>query len=782
MAKATNVKVDLQSGTDRTAYATWTWTKKNTDNYSVVWYYSTGDGVWFIGTESTVTAKQSVYSAPGNATKVKFKVKPISKLKVVNDKETTYWTASWSTQVQYNFSTSNPPSIPAVPLVTINKYVLLAEVDDYDSSTLAIEFQVVKDNAIIFSNGKASKITNHASFSCNITAGSQYKVRCRSIGKNENSGWSEYSTNIGTIPYTPNGITKCVSTSISSVRVEWSPVSLATTYDVEYTTNKNYFDSSNQTQSITVNSVVNYAEISGLESGKEWFFRVRAANSQGESGWCSPKSIIIGKIPAAPTTWSTTTTAVVGNTVTLYWIHNSEDGSNQTNAQLELNVNGTVQVITLTPTVIDGENSNSGSYILNTTVYTEGAKIKWRVRTKGIINQYGDWSVQRAIDIYAPPTLQMTMGDGNIWFWDTFNFNIDTIYTADGMIDAVTNVLLHFPYFIKMVAGPASQQAIGYSVSITATEAYETLDQTGKKMWINEGEVIYTKNIDRRDNDVTVYLNASEIDLENNITYKVDCLVSMDSGLTATASDTFIVNWEDQEYEPDAEIGYDKEKYVAYIRPFCVDDEDNLIDDILLSVYRREFDGTFVELAKDIENLSNTYITDPHPSLDYARYRIVAISKTTGSISYYDAPGYPVGEIGAIIQWNEEWTSFDTLNEDAEEKPTWSGSLLRLPYNIQVSDSHDQDVSLVEYIGRKHPVSYYGTQLGETRQLNVDIVKTDEDTLYAIRRLAIWMGDVYVREPSGSGYWAQIKVSYSQKYKELTIPISFDITRVDGGV
>ena len=92
------------------------------------------------------------------------------------------------------------------------------------------------------------------------------------------------------------------------------------------------------------------------------------------------------------------------------------------------------------------------------------------------------------------------------------------------------------------------------------------------------------------------------------------------------------------------------------------------------------------------------------------------------------------------------------------------------------------DVELVEYAGRKRPVSYYGTQLGESATWRVDIDKKDEDTLYALRRLAIWPGDVYVREPSGSGYWANITVSFSQTHKELVIPVSLDIKRVEGGV
>ena len=201
----------------------------------------------------------------------------------------------------------------------------------------------------------------------------------------------------------------------------------------------------------------------------------------------------------------------------------------------------------------------------------------------------------------------------------------------------------------------------------------------------------------------------------------------------------------------------------------------------MLSVYRREFDGSFTELGTGLDNSKGTFITDPHPALDYARYRVIAITKSTGAISYYDVPGYYIGCKAVIIQWNEDWTNFDTYSEDLSEQQPWSGSLLKLPYNIDVSDSHDPDISFAEYIGRKHPVSYYGTQLGETSSWSVEIPKEDVDTLYALRRLAIWMGNAYVREPSGSGYWASVKVSFSQTHCEITIPVTLDITRVEGG-
>lgn len=215
---------------------------------------------------------------------------------------------------------------------------------------------------------------------------------------------------------------------------------------------------------------------------------------------------------------------------------------------------------------------------------------------------------------------------------------------------------------------------------------------------------------------------------------------------------------------------------------YCEVQKSTIIEDVTLSVYRREFDGGFTEIATDIDNTKNTFVTDPHPPLDYARYRIVARSNSTGAINFYDVPGHPVGCTSIIIQWDEEWSSFDNWTEDLQVEPPWTGSLLELPYNIDESDSVNPDVTMVKYIGRKRPVTYYGTQLGETTSWSTTVDKNDTETLYALRRLSIWTGDVYVRSPSGTGYWAHVKPSYSLKHCDVTIPVTLEITRVEGGI
>lgn len=813
----------IQSGTDNTLYASWDWNQSNTDHYEVEWYYDSGDYIWFVGNKSTTEDRQSLYTIPDNADRVRLRVKPVSKKHTVDNRETSYWTAEWCTYQKHEVS-DNPPTKPGVPTVSLDKYKLTADLENLDVNATSIEFQIVKNDTSVFKTGTAKIITNSTSYSCTVDAGAEYKVRCRSVRDSLKSDWSEYSSNISTIPSVPTAITSCKATSESSVYLEWPAVKTATSYDVEYTTKKAYFDNTDQTTTKT-GIELNHFELIGLESGEEYFFRVRAVNNSGNSGWSGIQSVVIGKKPAAPTTWSSTTTVITGEDLTLYWVHNAADGSSQTFAEVELTIGDAIETYTVKNSTEEEEKDKTSSYKVDTKEYPEGTKMFWRVRTAGITKTYGEWSVQRSVDIYAPPTLSLSVTD------------------IDGN---ALETLTSFPFYVYALAGPNTQVPIGYHLSIVSNDIYETVDNVGNTKTVNKGEKVYSKYFDISD-PLLVEFSPANVNLDNNMSYTVVCTVAMNSGLTAEGTSPFTVGWTDILCRPNAEISVDKDGLVTHIRPYCeeqqvvfyrvkyesgkyvtTDEEVDvfeglplepsayypdefvytttgekvfsgtttlgvdiyycivtktiLVKDLILSVYRREFDGTFTEIATGLYNSKSTFVTDPHPALDYARYRIVAIAEGTGAVSYYDVPGYPIGEPAIVVQWDEAWSRFDTSSEDAMEQPAWSGSLLKLPYNVDVSSSTKTDKALIEYIGREHPVSYYGTQLGETATWNAVFDKSDKETLYTLRRLARWKGDVYVREPSGSGYWASIEVTFPQKHLELTVPVTFNITRVEGGM
>lgn len=916
---------NLLSTDDRTLLCTWSWSKESTtESYKIIWEYATLDGVWFIGEDSDITvdkdyyqsSRYSTYTIPDNTSAVRFRIKPIAETKKVTTTSTTKtstgskigdkltnggyettatsesevpkWTAGW--EVSKTYTVSDPISPPSAPSVEIDEiHRLTASLEELDvpagnAKSYRVVFQVVYSSYMPFSVSDPLPIDtnfNKVSYVRHINPGYEYKVRCKFTRNGLQSDWSPFSEAVRAYPSAPSSIIQCRLSGQNSdgysVYLEWSKVECATSYEIEYTTHKEYFDNGGDTTTATTPDASAKYTIYKL-SGGEYFFRVRAVNEKGSSDWSEIKSVNVGEPPAAPTTWSSTTTVVTGEPLTFYWVHNAEDGSSQTFAELEVSIDGVpiTPNITVENTDDPDEKDKTSFYIFDTSEYSVGAQISWRVRTAGVTNAYGDWSILRVVDIYAPATLALSMLD------------------SDG---AAIETLDSFPFYIKGVAGPNTQAPVGYHLSITANESYETVDQIGNTRVVSEGEQLYSKYFDIND-ILMVEMSAGNIDLENGISYTVSCIVSMNSGLIAESELTFSVSWTEVQYQPNAEITVDPNTLAASIRPYCeapsstyykvtessgkytvttesittelldsvytttgeevlvgaysdgteltycikyVDDagapitptryrvdkvgdsyftttnelnkssiqkiysetgeevslgivsggsefyyssvaSGNLIQDVTLSVYRREYDGRFTEIATGVSNTPNTFVTDPHPALDYARYRIVATSISTGAVSYYDLPGYPTGGKAVIIQWSEDWSYFDVNGDDISTQPGWSGSLLKLPYNIDVANNTDPDVTLVKYVGRRNPVGYYGTHVGETATWNVEIEKSDTETIYALRRLGIWAGDVYVREPSGTGYWANIKVSFSQKHLELTIPVTLNITRVEGGI
>ena len=581
--------------------------------------------------------------------------------------------------------------------------------------------------------------------------------------------------------------------------------------------------------------------VADIPVGATYLARVKSVNSDAESKYSNIMNFILGTESEAPTTWSSSTSVGIGEPLRLYWVHNSTDGSKESSAHINftnLSTNDsaiatirktssntiasiaadnkiTVQTIrnynphlskytdnrTLEPGtivrttslnfvfvevedeeitshfIIDTDGSRYGGTGFPYNFY-DGNKFTWKVQTAGVLLNsdkslnYGEWSIERTVDVYAPPTLEIAL------------------YKNDGEYLDDENPLRTLPFkAVLSVGNTTNQTPTGYYVSVVAANDHMIVDEVGNEKAILAGTKVFSRYYDSTETSKEIEFKAKDLSLTDGETYYVYCSVAMSSGLVAEArSNDFVVGWVyGSGYYPSVEIGVDKDTLTSRIRVWA----QNAPETVQLFVYRINHDGTFIELETDSDdpesgllNTGSVWITDPHPGLDYARYRVVARDPDTGVIQYMDA-SKDVREKSVVIQWDEEWQTIDLSDGDTVMKNaglTYTGSMLKIPYNIDVSNAHSPDVSLVRYIGRKRPVSYYGTHLGETATWNMVIPKSDKETLYALRRLAIYMGDVYVREPSGSGYWASINISFSQAHLDLTIPVTINITPVEGGI
>ena len=271
------------SGKNRAMYAAWTFSRANTKNFKYRWFQYK-NGKWVAGREGETTGYYpsycyDEYTADAEATKVQFQVAPIPDTHKVNNKDTPYWTgAQWSVTKEYNFS-NNPPLPPSTPSVSITDLKLTASISNIVASELdavSVKFNIVKDNSTSVHTSAPVKInqtSNYVSYQYTVKPGSKYTVRACSVNsKGKVSGWSDFSSEVGTKPSAPAQITtyrrnKRSDGSISAY-LEWTTVPNATKYKVEYTTVREDFETaSNNIQSVETEDARTSIEITGIENG-----------------------------------------------------------------------------------------------------------------------------------------------------------------------------------------------------------------------------------------------------------------------------------------------------------------------------------------------------------------------------------------------------------------------------------------------------------------------------------------------------------------------------------
>jgi hypothetical protein len=715
---------------------------------------------------------------------IRFSVRPVDK--DGNVLENTKWEYK-----EYDFR-NNPPKLPPDPTFEIDNTnhinITFNNIDD-DINANTIEVAIYKNDTIKYRTAKINidSDTHFAQYTGIVDSGAYYKVRARAVRGNIYGGWTNFTSNDQSLPVSPKKINTLQARKISGQQsptyglyVSWNAVTSATQYKIEYVVdNEEYFNDQSLINSVeTVGAETNITILNNIDPGHTYFVRVRTINNKGTSqDYSAVSSVVLGAKPSAPTTWSNVSSAIITEEINLYWKHNSLDGSKETVAQLNISTfdstnhktwSGTITINNTTP--IDQPDQN-GVYSINpsespwNTRIGNGGSIKWKARTAGLVTEgqdsYSDWSTERSINIYAVAGLTIDLKNRNQLSTDNIN---------------------SYPFYIGVSASPLTQRPVSYYIEIISNNSYDIVDDVGNFKHVNPGDKVYQKYYEPNGDiwNFIVEMTPGIVDLQTNISYTIRGIVSMDSGLTAEDTHNFRTSFSGSGYNVSGNVVIDKETFTASINPYCKVGN-SYPSDCKMSVYRREYDGSFKEIATNITNKKGIYIVDPHPSLDYARYRVVGKSNTTGIVSYYDLEPVKVGVPFIIIQWSEKWENFEYEGSSKVEVP-WAGSLLQLKYNINTSEKKQPDVALVNYIGRQNPVSYYGTQLGETASWSTVIPKEDIETLYALRRLSRWTGDVYVREPSGTGYWANINVSLNISHDSLTIPVTLDIKRVEGGI
>ena len=644
---------------DRELYLAWTDSTEKVESYDVRFDYyalTTGgndnEGLWFIGSESNhkYGVWRTTYTPPEHALKVRARVKPVAKKEKVNDKEQYVFTGTWSDWAKYTYPNVPPevdptPERPSAPTLELTDTNIIATVDTYDPNTTYIEFELIKDDTARTDYVYVEVKTNRAiGYFTKPTSGIRYKVRCQGVhGKTSSGGWgvrgqfSEYSSDLYMPPWKPAKFSKTLTklSNESTIQLYWLKIDGAdnvTSFEIQFTTNPTFFDSSEEVQSVEVTpdtytdtdgKVYYMCEITGLtyQPITRYYFRARAKNNAGVSGWNSGWpyfNMRTGVAPSTPTSWSESSVLTVGDYVYLYWTHNSEDGSGQKNAVVEFEFDSGMTITNEELPASCPEVKNIGTnrhYVINpresgsyfTNKFTDGATVKWRVKTLGALpNSYSPWSVQRLIEFHANPAVGVSLYYGSGYGYTIPGTDLDPYPINDN------RNFKAFPLYVLSNLTPLTQDPVSIRYSIISNELYETTNNKGETVYVTVGETIYDRFVTSGwevTTGGTRHIQAIQpwdVTFENGVSYTCKVEVLTNAGLKAENEQVFLVEFDSINLMPEASVALDEESYRTYITPRCYMYNGRVIDELS---YRRVPENLTYSLTLSKELSINTAIT-----------------------------------------------------------------------------------------------------------------------------------------------------------------------------
>jgi hypothetical protein len=323
----------------------------------------------------------------------------------------------------------------------VNQPVSLTLVWTRVSSATTYHFQIATDAAFTTIYTQDSTVTDSLLAVSGLTNGARYYWRVRAKGPEGTSAWSS-SWTFTTIPLPP-ATPPLVSPSdgatdqLSPVTVVWSTVSGATSYHVQVATDTGFTSIFLRDSSLAGTQRV----VSGLANGTQYYWRVRAKNVGGVSGWSTLWDFTTSTPPGTPVLVSPSNGAT-GQPVSLSLVWNTASSAATYHVQVATDI-GFTSIYSQDSTFTDTQRVVSG--LSNSTNYY------WRVRAKnsgGIVSNWASYrsfttivTVPLSVVIVSPVDSTVIVADSVLLRWNTGTPSVDR-YLVEVATDTNMTVLV----------------------------------------------------------------------------------------------------------------------------------------------------------------------------------------------------------------------------------------------------------------------------------------------------------------------------------------------------
>lgn len=488
--------------------------------------------------------------------------------------------------------------------------------------------------------------------------------------------------------------------------------------------------------------------ISGLETGKTWYVRVRLSTGTGEGvnygAYSDIVSIDLSSAPSIPVMELSSGVITEDGSVTASWGYASGDGTAQ--AFAEVAEVTTVNDELVYTTIAEVETAMHVTIEAKEVGWQSGEVHALAVRVVSASGKQSDgWSDPVSVSIADPITATIS------------STSLEELTIVDDTLTRVVYSLTEMPLSITVTGAGNSGTT---SVIIERADGYK-LDRPDESVFRGfEGETIAYRSY-MGESACVFTLDDLLGSLDDGAKYRITATVQDSLGQTAEADMTFEVHWEHQAIIPEAETEVLTDDLAVVITPIAPDDAESTDT---CDIYRLSIDKP--ELIYSGAEFGEEYV-DPYPAIgEHGGHRVVF---KTANGDYVTAE-------------NElAWIDTDEVVESRNGVIDFEGGRVPIAFNIDLTHDWQKDFIETKYLGGSVQGDW-NPAVSRTGSVNtVNVVPLNDDEVQTMHRLAAYAGICHVRMPDGSSYAADVQVSESYSYENghKVVSYTLSITRVD---
>lgn len=558
----------------------------------------------------------------------------------------------------------------------------------------------------------------------------------------------------GVVPAAPKNVSVSQTDIPGTVRVafDWTWQS-ANGAEISWADHEDAWESTDEPQTYEITSIRASAwNVSGLDTGIKWYFRVRLFATNGDDQtygqYSDTLDIDLASAPAVPALTLSAGVITEQGSVTASWVYVTTDSTEQASAELaEVTTSG--GVTTYTPIA----HTMTAQYITinaEDVGWSSGEAHALAVRVTSASGRTSDdWSNVVVVNVAEPLTAAITQTS-----------LVDQTIITDGTSRSVKSLTV-MPFTATVTGAGANGtttlmivRAADYQIARPDESQFNGYEGETIAMFAQTGEAQITITQD----DLIGYL-------DDEAQYTLIATVQDALGQASEASINFEVHWAHQAIIPTATVTIDDTNLIAAMTPIAP--EGTATGDVC-DIYRLSVDRP--ELIYPNAVWGTEYV-DPFPTIgDYGGHRFVFKSVN-----------------GDYITADNEFAWYDTgANEDDYLESDYNvidfgTGRVMLQYNVDVSNSWSKDFKETQYLGGSIQGDWNPAVSRSSRVNAVAVTATDQETIEAMRRLATWAGICHVRTKDGSSYAADVQVSEDYKVSDGHTLATFQlkITRID---